>query len=231
MSSMPSSAHRPAQPFAAPADPRPLRRACARSAVAALALACCSCNLFNTSSGMSREQALNAPSTGFARDGVDILVQAAPGLNPADGHPHTVVVGVLQAEQADALQGLAARPDRLQAALAEGATPAGVLLLSRFVVQPGQTCRQRLDRVQGARAVALAVGYAQREPAPPLRVWDIPLELESKGWVLRSYTARTGPLHLQLVLGADDIVQAGPLPDSAQGAKSPVAPCLPLAPV
>lgn len=177
---------------------------------------------------MSREQALAAPSTGFAPDAIEIHVRADAGLNCADGQAHTVVVGLFQGAQGDALRELVTQPPRVETALVDGRPPPGVLQLTRFVVQPGQSCLLRQDRVQKTLAVALAVGYAQRDASPPLRVFDIPLQLKSRGWLSRSYTASAAPLRLQLKLGPDDILDAAPLPQASS--KPPTAPAARPAP-
>lgn len=195
-----------------------------------LVLGCGSCGFFGGSSGMSREQALAAPATAFAQDAIEIRVRADAGLNPADGQAHTVVVAVLQAEQADVLRELATQAHRVEAALADGRAPAGVLQLTRFVVQPAQSCVLRLDRVQKARAVGLAVGYAQSGDNPPLRVFDIPLKVESTGWLSRNYTASTEPLRVQLELGPHDILNAGPLPAGPSIPPAPSGPSRPSPP-
>ncbi len=185
------------------------RFAICRLTICLTALGCCSCSLFGDTPGLSREQALAAPATDFAPNAVTIGVQAQARLNPSEGQAHTVVVGVLQAAGLDVLRALAQEPQRVDEALAGGVLPSGILQLVRFVVQPGQTCTMQLDRVQQARAVGLAVGYAQPDAGTALRVFAIPLLLHAQGWLSPRYTAATGPLHLRLRLGARQVLEAG----------------------
>ena len=184
-----------------------------------LALGVGSCGLLGPSPAVSREQALTRPETPFAERAITVQVRADAELNPTAAQSHTVVVGVLQAQEADALRQLADQPDRIEQLLA--GTPAGpeVLHLARFVVQPAQRCVLQVDRVQKARAVALGVGYAQRAAGPALRVFDIPLQLQSRGWPRRSYSAATGTLRLRLRLGAREVLDAVATPQAPDPAE------------
>lgn len=199
-------------------------------------LSCTSCGLLGSSPRISREQALAAPDAAFAEQAIVVQVEASPELNALQGQAHTLVLGVLQAARSDTLSALGSQPEQVEQTLVAGREAPGVLQITRFVIQPGQRCIARVDRVRGALAVALAAGYAQPGSGRAPRVFGVGLELRSSGWIRRSYAASARPLYLALRLGPTGVLAAEPMAGPATPAAAASAPgsaaapaCQPLA--
>ena len=176
--------------------------------VAAICVACSSCSMFGPSQRVSPKQAMAAPNAPFAEQAIVVQVRPDAQLNVALGQAHTLVLGVLQAPRTDTLSVLADQPARVEQALVSAREAPGLLQITRFIIQPGQRCTARVDRVRGALAVGLALGYAQPGSGRRLRVFEVPVGLSSSGWVLRSYMASAQPLHIRLLLGPTEVLAA-----------------------
>lgn len=164
--------------------------------------------MFGPSQRVSPKQAMAAPNAPFAEQAVIVQVRPDAQLNVALGQAHTLVLGVLQAARTDTLSALADQPAQVEQALVSARETAGLLQITRFIIQPGHPCTARIDRVRGALAVGLALGYAQPGSGRRLRVFEVPVSLSSSGWVFRSYTASAQPLHIRLLLGPTEVLAA-----------------------
>jgi len=63
-----------------------------------------------------------------------------------------------------------------------------------------------LDRAEGARYVAVAAGYYLLEKERMVRLYEIPVVIEKKGFIKRSKTQKLGILEIDLRLGPEQIL-------------------------
>jgi hypothetical protein len=101
----------------------------------------------------------------------------------------------------NAFAAYARNPDRLAELLLADRAPDGILDVQRLYIEPGVERELFIDRVQSARYVGIAAGYAQLDPARSARLYQIGVALDHSGWVFREYTAQPEPLAIQLRLG------------------------------
>jgi hypothetical protein len=100
-----------------------------------------------------------APEWPFGEQGIRLRYSADPGLNQVDGAPHSAVLAVYQLADANPFLDKAKTPEGLRVLLDGKTFDPSVVSVDRLFVQPGAQDLLLLDRTQGARWLALAVGY------------------------------------------------------------------------
>ncbi|TDV28726.1 type VI secretion system VasD/TssJ family lipoprotein [Paraburkholderia caballeronis] len=184
------------------------------SAAVLLACACSACSMFG---GNSRKDAMSALNWDFAADAVMLEIAASPDLNRDEGQAHTLLLGIYEASDAASFRKLAANPPAVFQSMESGSAGPGFTQFARYVVSPGQHSMLILDRAQNTHFIGIVAAYAQAGKAVPTRLFDVPVVMSTRGWLTTTYAAAPGPLALRLDLGAQGIVNAGPL------AKTPTA--------
>lgn len=164
--------------------------------------------------GNDRQQALAAADWHFAEDAVTIEIEADPRMNQYGGESHTLLLGIYQMAEADPFYKSIADPTILGRQLggadgADGADgTADFVQFVRYVVKPGGHSILLLNRAQKARFIGIVAGYYKLDAKSTARLFEIPLQVQSKGWIGTTYSAAPTALGLRLVLGADGIVNA-----------------------
>lgn len=182
--------------------------ACMLAAVLALPVlqGCAAAN--SAMGGNTSKQAQADVSWDHARDGVLIEIDAADDLNRYQDAPHTLLLTVFQTADAPAFGKLAADPVQLARALESGQAGAAFVQTTRYVVMPGRRTLLALERAAQARYIGLVAGYYQLDTAGAARLFEVPLTIDSKGWVSTTYSAAPAQLAIRLQLGAQAITDA-----------------------
>ena len=176
-----------------------------RLSTALLALSLSACSMLGVT---SKKQASSEVQWTHAQDGIQIHLEADKQLNLHEDEPHTLLLGVYQVATAEDFRTLSNSPDALLQLL-DGKTPNDkILQTSRFVVSPGQSASLTLNRADRAKAVGLVAGYYRTDARNAARLFEIPMSVERKSWVSLSYAAKPEALHIRLVLGPSQILQA-----------------------
>ncbi|AJX34515.1 type VI secretion system lipoprotein TssJ [Burkholderia oklahomensis] len=174
-------------------------RACAVAAFSALA---------GCAAGVTEEQARADVRWDYMPDALRIDIDASPRLNEYLNAPHTLLLTIFQTADAQAFRNLADDPDRLRATLAAGGTATGVIQTTRYVVSPGARVALSIDRAQQARYIGIVAGYYDADGPRSMRLYDVPLQIDKRGWFSPTYRAAPRMLELKLRLGAQSITDA-----------------------
>jgi type VI secretion system VasD/TssJ family lipoprotein len=150
-------------------------------------------------------QQLPPPESQYEKDAIKINVEAGPQLNFSDGKPHTLLVCVYQLNDPNSFNQLAGDQDGLYRLLECGLFDGSVEGAKRLIVQPSQNATFNLDRSQGARYVAIAAGYYLIERERVVRLYEIPVIIETKGLIRRSKRKKLDNLVIDLKLGSKQI--------------------------
>lgn len=150
-------------------------------------------------------QQLPPPESEFEKDAIKINVMADPRLNLSDGKPHTLLVCVYQLNDPNGFNQLADDQEGLYRLLECDLFDGSVDGAKKLIVQPGQNTIFNLDRTQGARYVAIAAGYYLIERERVVRLYEIPVVVETKGFIRRSKRKKLDTLEIDLKLGAQQI--------------------------
>lgn len=150
-------------------------------------------------------QPLPPPEWSYEKDAVHIHLKADSKLNYDDGLAHTLVVCIYQLKDPNAFNQLSDDIDGIYKLLDCGLFDAGVATAKRLIVNPSQDVNIKLDRAEGAKYVAIVAGYYVLQKDRMIRLFDIPVKIESKGFIKRTKTARPQMLKIELDLGPSQI--------------------------
>jgi hypothetical protein len=120
-------------------------------------------------------QQLPPPESEYEKDAIKINVKADPQLNLSDGKPHTLLVCVYQLNDPNGFNQLADDQEGLYRLL-------------------------ECDLFDGS-----AAGYYQIERERVLRLYEIPVVIETKGLIRRSKRKKLDSLEVDLELGSQQI--------------------------
>ncbi|MCU9952185.1 type VI secretion system lipoprotein TssJ [Burkholderia sp. BKH01] len=184
----------------------------ARASIAVLAMLAMLAALAGCASGVTEEQARADVRWDYAPDALRIDVDASPRLNEFLNAPHTLLLAVFQSADAQTFRRLADNPARLRTTLAEGGPAADFIQTTRYVIAPGEHVALSIDRAQQARYVGIVAGYYDADGPRAARLFDVPLQIDKRGWFSSTYRAAPRTLGLKLRLGAQSITDAREAP-------------------
>lgn len=150
-------------------------------------------------------QPLPPPDWTYQKDAITIHLQADAKLNFDDGVPHTLLVCVYQLKDPNAFNQLAEDTQGIYKLLECSLFDTGVATAKRTIVNPGQDIKMMLDRAEDAKYVAIVAGYYVLQKERMIRLFDIPVEVESRGFIKKTKIQKPGVLNIELQLGPSQI--------------------------
>jgi type VI secretion system VasD/TssJ family lipoprotein len=187
-------------------EPFPLRIFAAAVLLAGpLLLAGCSSSMLG---GSSEKDALKDIKWSYGADGVQIAVRADPQLNRSDGQPHTLALTVIQVADPSVFTPYTKDPAKLAQLLLANSAPTGALSLQRFFIAPNAQQTLSLPRAENAKYVGLATGYYHLDPPRDTRLYRIGVDVSSSGFLVKNHNATPAPIKIDLILGADSILDS-----------------------
>lgn len=141
--------------------------------------------------------------------GLRLLIETTEDLNRTADVPLGVTMCVYQLKEFSGLQNtvsIAGGIDTLLACKTDALNGAAGARL--FTLQPGQRQEVVMDRLEGARYLAVVAGYAHLRPEACHAVQPYPLEEASKGF-LRTTVYSAAPLDALIRLGAESVSITG----------------------
>lgn len=150
-------------------------------------------------------QPLPAPNWTFQKDAISIHLKADAKLNVDDGVPHTLLVCIYQLKDPNAFNQLSEDTDGIYKLLECSLFDAAVATAKRTIVNPGQDIKIVLDRAEEAKYVAVVAGYYVLQKDRMIRLYDIPVEVKTKGFIKRSKSQVPSNLDIELQLGPSQI--------------------------
>jgi type VI secretion system VasD/TssJ family lipoprotein len=186
-----------------------------------------SCTLVNSAlGGNSTKEARAEISWPFEKDAILVDLVMDHDLNLFNDQAHTLVLGLYQTAEETSFQKILTSAELISNTLTLGANSEGILQLDRYALNPGKRIILKVNRVQGTKYVGVIAGYYNQETATSTRIFRIPLNMESEGWITKSYTAIPSVLAFRLFLGKSGIVNSQPLTYDAD--KKAVVELLPI---
>lgn len=150
-------------------------------------------------------QPVPPPKWQYETNAIEVHLKADAKLNFDEGLPHTLAICLYQLKDPNAFNQLSEDADGIYRLLDCGLFDAGVATAKRIIVHPGKDLLLKLDRAEGAKYVAVAAGYYILEKERMLRVFDIPVITEKKGFIKTTRISRPGLLKIDLTLGSSQI--------------------------
>jgi type VI secretion system VasD/TssJ family lipoprotein len=138
------------------------------------------------------------------KNAIRLHIMADPELNRYDGTPHTLLLCLYQMESKNSFNQLAEDKDGIYELLECTLFDASVVRTKRLIVHPGQDSTTDIDRAEGAKYVGVVAGYFLLERERIVRLFDVPLIIEKKGWKRVKYE-KPDMLNIELALGPEQI--------------------------
>ena len=151
-------------------------------------------------------QPLPAPEWQYEKEAIKLHLKADPQLNLEEGTPHTLLICVYQLKDPNAFNQLAGDNDGIYKLLECGLFDAAVATTKRLFARPGQDINIVLDRAEGAKYLAIVAGYFTLQKDRMIRLFNIPVVVEKKGFIKRKKIQKPGPLNIELILGPHQIL-------------------------
>lgn len=151
-------------------------------------------------------QQLPPPQWQYEKEAIGLHLKADSKLNLADGTPHTLLVCVYQLKDPNAFNQLSEDDDGIYKLLECELFDASVATSKRLIARPGQDINLALDRAEGAKYIAIVAGYYTLQKDRMIRLFNIPVVVEKKGFIKRKKIKKPGPLNIELTLGPKQIV-------------------------
>jgi len=153
-------------------------------------------------------QPLPPPKWTYAKNAINIKIEADPDLNFDQGAPHTLLVCIYQLSDPNGFNQLAQDQNGIYKLLNCSLFDSTVAAAKRLIVRPGEKTSVSLDRAEGSKYVAVVAGYTVLEKSRMIRMFDIPVVIEKKGFIKRTKVAKPARLNLMLKLGPSQITTA-----------------------
>lgn len=156
-------------------------------------------------SSCATQSVIPPPQWVYEKGGVQLGLKADPLLNLYDNSPHTLAMCVYQLTEPNVFNQFINNREGLTKLLKCNRFDPSVASFHRLSIQPGKQRSESLDRAENAKYIAIAAGYYSLQKENMIRLFEIPVVVEKKGWFRRRTTSRPGPLNLYLYLGPQEI--------------------------
>ncbi len=117
---------------------------------------------------------------GYMPNGVDVLIVARDDINIVGDVNHAVLVKLLQVASQEGLVALAATQEGIRLLLEGTPQSAGILLTRQLYVQPASQVELKIDRAEGARYLAVVVGFDSLEPQKCFAISPFPIHQDTE---------------------------------------------------
>ena len=151
-------------------------------------------------------QPLPPPQWQYEKEAIKLHIKADAKLNLEEGTPHTLLVCVYQLKDPNAFNQLAGDDNGIYKLLECELFDTAVATSKRLFIRPGQDMNFVDDRAEGAKYVAIVAGYYILHKDRMIRLFDIPVVTEKKGFFRRKKIQKPGPLNIELTLGPQQIL-------------------------
>lgn len=174
----------------------------------------------------------------FAKKAIRLHVTAPADLNRYHHHPHTLVIGIIQARNPNDLESLKNDPDAALDLLSSGEGNSAHLAIRRYIVWPGADQGITLDRLRKTMYLGIIAGYSGYGSRKDFVMLPIPVEVRKSGIIFKSRSYRPAPSGLSIILGRSHVVRVAPVSRTTgkqektkgKGKNAPAAPIQPIPP-
>jgi len=153
------------------------------------------------------QKALTELKWDYTENAIELSFTADNDLNQYDGQAHNLLVVVTQFDQISAFSAYTGSSQQLSSLLLMNSAPTGMIGLTRLFVEPGQSKQLSLPRLEGAKMVGIAVGYAHLDPMRSAKLYQIGVDVTSTGFFSKTWTATPRPIAIDLLVGSEALLR------------------------
>lgn len=149
------------------------------------------------------------PRWSFEKEAIKLNIKADDKLNLYDTIPHTLFMCIYQLRDPNVFNTYLQTTRGLTDLLTCNRFDSSVLGFKKLFIQPQGLETVVMDRAEGARYVALVAGYFALSKENAVRLFEVPIVLETKGLINRKKIKKPARLALDVELGSTGIKAVG----------------------
>ena len=145
------------------------------------------------------------PQWTYEREAIHLRIEADSNLNLHEGKPHTLMICIYQLTRKSSFNELAEEIDGRYKLLECRPFDGTVAGTKRLIIHPGENLNLLIDRLEGARHLAIVAGYYLLEKRRIIRVVDFPIITQKGGFMGSESSSKVGKLYLRIIFGDQQI--------------------------
>jgi type VI secretion system VasD/TssJ family lipoprotein len=149
------------------------------------------------------------PEWRYEKEAIKVRLRADALLNFYDGVPHALDICVYQLKDTNVFDQISEEEEGLFRLLECSGFDGSVISHRGLSIEPGQDATFVEDRAEGSRYVVLVASYYVLKKDSMVRLFDVPVVVEKKGFFSRTRVSRAVPLTIDLGLGSQQIKAVG----------------------
>lgn len=144
-----------------------------------------------------KAEALSKTNYTYEKNGVKLFVRSSKNLNLVNGRQYTLALTIVQVNSLKAATALLKKEDVLNdLVIGKPATDPAIIATDRLIISPEANEWVRLMRRTDTQAIVIFASYFDAMLEKKVRQFAIPVEIDSSGYIFKSYTANVVPLQL-----------------------------------
>jgi hypothetical protein len=144
-----------------------------------------------------KAEARSNPNYSFEKNGIRLFIRSSKNLNLVNNERYTLALIIVQVNSAKAANTLLSKEDVLSDLLiGKAVNDPTILATDRLSISPEANEWAPLVRRSDTQSIVIYAGYFNTSLDKKVRQFSIPIEVDSTGYVFKSYTANAAPLKL-----------------------------------
>ena len=144
-----------------------------------------------------KAEALSKTNYTYEKNGVRLFVRSSKNLNLVNGKQYTLALTIVQVNSLKAATTLLKKEDVLNdLVIGKPATDPAIIATDRLIISPEANEWVRLMRRTDTQAIVIFASYFDAMLEKKVRQFAIPVEVDSSGYIFKSYSANVLPLQL-----------------------------------
>jgi len=144
-----------------------------------------------------KAEALSKTNYTYDKNGVKLFVRSSKNLNLVNSKQYTLALTIVQVNSLKAATTLLKKEDVLNdLVIGKTVTDPSIIATDRLIISPEANEWVRLMRRTDTQAIVIFASYYDAMLEKKVRQFAIPVEIDSSGYIFKTYTANVVPLQL-----------------------------------
>jgi hypothetical protein len=144
-----------------------------------------------------KAEALSKTNYTYDKNGVKLFVRSSKNLNLVNSKQYTLALTIVQVNSLKAATTLLKKEDVLNdLVIGKTVTDPSIIATDRLIISPEANEWVRLMRRTDTQAIVIFASYYDSMLEKKVRQFAIPVEIDSSGYIFKTYTANVVPLQL-----------------------------------
>jgi len=144
-----------------------------------------------------KAEALSKTNYTYDKNGVKLFVRSSKNLNLVNSKQYTLALTIVQVNSLKAATTLLKKEDVLNdLVIGKTVSDSSIIATDRLIISPEANEWVRLMRRTDTQAIVIFASYYDAMLEKKVRQFAIPVEIDSSGYIFKTYTANVVPLQL-----------------------------------